>query len=84
MWRPYRSPHIGRALVPASTAVARYASTAADRAPLDGPRAHHAAGDRDHQDGHDHSKDSAHTRPMANRGALDHTDRTICVNGGRE
>ena len=84
MWRPHRSPHIGRALVPASTAVARYRSSASGRAPLDGPRAHHAAGDGDQQDGHDHSKDSAHTGSMASRGALDHTDRTICVNGGRE
>lgn len=73
MWRPHRSPWLGRALVPASTALARYTSSAANGAALDGPRAHHAACQGDQQDGHQDSKRSSHhTASMAEVPGSDH------------
>ena len=73
LWLPHRSPHHGRSLVPASTALERYRSSASTRLPLDGPRAHHAAGDSDHQDGHqDSERSSHHTASMAAVPGSDH------------
>jgi len=82
LWLPDRSPHLGRALVPAPLALARYSAAAADLS-CGVARAHDAACQREQEHHDQDSTDSAHTSPMAGLTGSDHTGRTNCVNGGR-
>ena len=78
LWHPHRSPHIGRVLVPAPTALARY-SAASGHDAIGVAHAQHAASEGDEQDHDQDADDSLHPCSMA--GACG-SDRTICASGG--
>ena len=73
LWHPHRSPHIGRALVPAPTALARY-SAASGHDAIGVAHAQHAASQGDQQHDDQDSKGSAHISQMA---ATWRTDQTF-------